>query len=85
VSLTRSLIGSRRSSANALVTPRLASRSGTAAHHAVLVDAAADGPRVRERFAVLGFVPLLPAWMRWSAGTTLQGELVAMVTHYLKG
>jgi hypothetical protein len=42
MSLSRLLIGSRRSTANAFVTPRYASRSSTAAHHAASITSYAQ-------------------------------------------
>jgi hypothetical protein len=41
-SVSRSLIGSRRRSANAFVTPRYASRNGTTDHHAVAITRCAS-------------------------------------------
>ena len=75
VSLSQSLMGSRRSKANALVTPRWASRSSTASHHAVLDDVTRMTTVARESFRHLGYVGLLAVWMRFSAGTTLLRHL----------
>ncbi|GAB2968724.1 hypothetical protein [Saccharothrix stipae] len=44
-------------------------RFRVAGHHAVLVDATADGSRDPERLGTPSAVRLLPAWMRLSAGT----------------
>jgi hypothetical protein len=58
MSLSRSLPGSSRSSANALVMPRYASRSSTSRHHCAVTDDDGHGARRGERSKIES----LPKW-----------------------
>src|SRR5258708_6802924 len=83
MSLSRSLIGSSRSIANAFVTPKYASRSSTAAHHAASITGYAQTRRPALLGQHLQPPPHRPSpgRMGFSAGARLPPEsVIVMVT-----